>query len=79
MKQLSYPFVSAEVMNTVGKAAREATQLVSVTYATHQLTKLIPQSKKKGQEVAQLREEMRKRRVSVGKSLEEEMVKLEAQ
>ena len=79
LKKLGHAFVAAEVMNTAGKAAREATQLVSVTYATHQLTKLIPQSKKKAQEVAQLREEMRKRRVSVGKSLEQEMVKLESE
>ena len=79
MKKLGHAFVAVDVMNTAGKVACEATQLVSVTYATHQLTKLIPQSKKKAQEVAQPREEMRKRRVSVGKSLEQEMVKLESE
>lgn len=78
IKKVADPFLDPHLLNTLSKATCEGTQLVSITYALFKLTKQIPSSAKKAEEVKSLRDDMKQRRVAMGASLEAEAARLEA-
>lgn len=77
LKKLCSPFISVATVSSVAQVVRDGCELVSVTYATFMLLRVIPTKKSKAAEVNKLRDKMQTRRVLLGASLEAEARRLE--